>query len=61
MKDGQVVRVVEIKAFPQAAMEEPEKPAATGLDLGMLLAMLLLLAIVVFGIACWKGRDEMKM
>jgi parallel beta-helix repeat protein len=60
MKDGAVVKIIEVKAFPQAQPEEPAKPVASGPDLGMVTALLALLLLIVLGIAYWRSRGKSK-
>ncbi len=63
IRDGQVVKVIEVKAFPQAAPEEgaqPEKPAAEGDDAGMtaLLALVVIAAIAVGAFYMMRGKGK---
>ncbi len=60
LKDGAVVKVIEVKAFPQAQPEEPTKPAATGPDLGAMLALVVLLLLIVLGVIYWRSRGQKK-
>jgi parallel beta-helix repeat protein len=60
IKNGTVVKVIEVKAFPQAQPEEPTKPAATGPDLGMIIALLVLLLLIVLGVVYWRSRGQRK-
>ncbi|MFH0885042.1 MAG: NosD domain-containing protein [Candidatus Micrarchaeota archaeon] len=60
MKDGAIVKVIEVKAFPQAQPEEPTKPAANGPDMGMMLMLLFLLLMVAAGIIYWRSRGKAK-
>jgi parallel beta-helix repeat protein len=60
LKDGAVVKVIEVKAFPQAQPQEPQKPAATGPDMGMVLMLLFLMLLVVLGIVYWRSRGQKK-
>lgn len=60
LKNGTIVKVIEVKAFPQAQPEEPEKPAAAGPDLGAMIALLALLLLIVLGIVYWRSRGQKK-
>jgi hypothetical protein len=61
VKDGQVVKVIQVQAFPQAQPDEGNKPAAGGgPDVGLMLALLLLLLLVVVGIVYWRSRGKKK-
>ena len=61
LKDGQVVKIIEVKAFPQAQPEVPEKPTTAGDDpMGMLLALLILLLLVAAGIVYWRSRGQKR-
>jgi hypothetical protein len=66
LKDGTVVKVIEIKALPRASPGGEEKPTATGLDaLGSAtVGMVALLAIVVAGVIIvlmGKGKEKPKI
>ncbi len=60
LKDGQVVKVIEVKAFPQAPPEEPEKPVAAGDGLGPMLAIAVLVLLLVLGLIYWRSRGKKK-
>lgn len=60
LQNGSVVKVIEVKAFPQAQPEEPTKPAATGPDLGAMIALVVLLLLLVLGIVYWRSRGQKK-
>ncbi len=60
LKDGQPVKVIEIKAFPKAAPVEPVKPAAAP-DAGTsMLFLLLLLAVIVIAVLYWRSQGGKK-
>jgi hypothetical protein len=59
-KDGQPVKTVEVKAFPQSQPEEPEKPTSTGGDPFSLLWLLILLLLIILGIVYWRSRQQKK-
>jgi hypothetical protein len=58
LKDGVPVKSVQVKAFPQAPPEEPEKPTSTGGDPFSLLWLLILLLLVILGIVYWKSKKK---
>lgn len=61
LKDGKVVKIIEVKAFPQAQPETPEKPSAAGPDLFSLVWVFgLLLLLFVLLVIYWRGRGKKR-
>ncbi|MFH0885429.1 MAG: carboxypeptidase-like regulatory domain-containing protein [Candidatus Micrarchaeota archaeon] len=60
MKNGTIVKIIEVKAFPQGQPPEPEKPGQAGPDLGAMLALVVLLLLLVLGILYWRSRGKKK-
>jgi hypothetical protein len=59
IKDGQVVKVIEVRAFPQSAPVEPEKPVETPKsDYPWLLWLLILSLIVLIAAVYWRRRKK---
>jgi len=59
LSNGQAVKAIDVKAFPQGKPAEPEKPQA-GPDGGLLLWVLLLLALLAIGVVYWRSRGQKK-
>ncbi|MEW6036519.1 MAG: hypothetical protein AB1529_07950, partial [Candidatus Micrarchaeota archaeon] len=53
-----VVKTIEVKAFPQGAPGEPEKPGAAGPDAFSLLWLGVLLLLIVGVIVYWRSRQK---
>jgi hypothetical protein len=60
LKNGTVVKIIEVKAFPQGQPDEGEKPTAGAPDSGPLIGILLLLLLIVLGIIYWRRRGQKK-
>lgn len=60
LKDGAVVKIIEVQAFPKAQAEET-KPPTVGLDLGALVLVLFLFLIVLIGlIIYWRSSRSAR-
>ena len=59
-KDGNVVKIIQVKAFPQAQPTEPEKPTAAGPDFLSFAWIIGLLLVFVLLIIYWRGRAGKK-
>jgi LPXTG-motif cell wall-anchored protein len=61
LKDGQVIKTIEVKAFPQGTPTEPGKPGgAGGTDALSLLWLILLLLLIIGVIFYWRRRNQKK-
>jgi hypothetical protein len=60
LKNGSVIKTIDVQAFPQAQPQEPEKPTSTGGDAMSLLWLIVLLLLVVLGIVYWRSRGRKK-
>jgi hypothetical protein len=60
LRDGQPVKTVEVKAFPQSQPENPEKPGQPPSDNLNLLWLLLLLLAIILAIVYWRSRGQKK-
>ncbi len=58
LKNGTVVKTIEVKAFPQGAPGEPEKPGTAGPDAFSLLWLIVLLLLIVGVIVYWRSRQK---
>ena len=57
LKDGVVVKTIQINSLPKAPPEEQQKPTATsGTDPIAIVGLLILLVLVVLGVIFWRGR-----
>ncbi|MEW6035082.1 MAG: right-handed parallel beta-helix repeat-containing protein [Candidatus Micrarchaeota archaeon] len=60
LKDGKVIKTIDVKAFPQAAPEQPEKPPTAGTDAFPLLWLVVLVLLVMGAIFYWRRRGQKK-
>jgi len=61
LKDGVVLKLIQVQAFPEAAPEEPVKPTSPGLDLGVMVALLFVLLLLAVGLVLyWRSRGSKK-
>ncbi|MEW6036569.1 MAG: hypothetical protein AB1529_08210, partial [Candidatus Micrarchaeota archaeon] len=58
LRDGQVIKTIEVKALPKATPEEPGKPAQGGTDAITLLFLALLVLLIIGAIIYWRGRQK---
>jgi hypothetical protein len=60
LRDGQVIKTIEVRAFPQAKPEEAEKPTTTGSDAFPLLWLVVLVLLIIGAIIYWRSRGQKK-
>jgi parallel beta-helix repeat protein len=58
LKNGTIVKAIEVRAFPKAQPVEPAKPTESSLDPGTIFPLLSLLLLIILFIIYWKSRDK---
>ncbi|MCI0503769.1 carboxypeptidase-like regulatory domain-containing protein [Candidatus Micrarchaeota archaeon] len=60
LKDGQAVKIIEVKSMPKAQGEETEKPTGASSDMTPIIVGVLLLLLLAGAILFWKSRAAKK-
>jgi parallel beta-helix repeat protein len=61
LKNGTVVKTIQINSLPKAPAEEPAKPTGTGgTEIFSLIGLLVLLLVVILGVVYWRGMAKKK-